>query len=138
MATEAYDGSEPVNLGAGFEITIPDLTLLIARLTRFTGEIRWDTTKPDGQPRRSLDTTRAERLFGFRAESVRGRAEEDDRVVPECRERAEVRWRVLRLKRWWRLGAVESLCGCAVAADLLSARASSSQSLGLTPAGSFG
>ena len=67
MATEAYDGAEPVNLGAGFEITIRDLTLLIARLTGFTGEIRWDTSKPDGQPRRSLDTTRADRLFGFRA-----------------------------------------------------------------------
>jgi GDP-L-fucose synthase len=68
MATEAYDGPEPVNLGAGFEITIRDLTQLIARLTGFTGEIRWDTSKPDGQPRRSLDTTKAERLFGFRAE----------------------------------------------------------------------
>ena len=67
MATEAYDGSEPVNLGAGFEITIRDLTLLIARLSGFTGEIRWDTSKPDGQPRRSLDTTRADHLFGFRA-----------------------------------------------------------------------
>ena len=64
----AYDGVDPVNLGAGFEITIRDLTLLIARLTGFSGEIRWDTSKPDGQPRRSLDTTRAERLFGFRAE----------------------------------------------------------------------
>jgi len=68
MATEAYDGVDPVNLGGGFEITIRDLTLLIARLTGFSGEIRWDTSKPDGQPRRSLDTTRAERLFGFRAE----------------------------------------------------------------------
>jgi GDP-L-fucose synthase len=68
MATEAYDGSDPVNLGAGFEITIRDLALLIARLTGFSGEIRWDTSKPDGQPRRSVDTTRAERLFGFRAE----------------------------------------------------------------------
>lgn len=67
MATEAYDGAAPVNLGAGFEITIRDLTTLIARLTGFTGEIRWDTSKPDGQPRRSLDTTSAERLFGFRA-----------------------------------------------------------------------
>jgi GDP-L-fucose synthase len=68
MATEAYDGSDPVNLGAGFEITIRDLALLIARLTGFSGEIRWDTSKPNGQPRRSMDTTRAERLFGFRAE----------------------------------------------------------------------
>jgi GDP-L-fucose synthase len=67
LATEAYGGAEPVNLGAGFEITIRDLTGLIARLTGFTGEIRWDPTKPDGQPRRCLDTSRAERLFGFRA-----------------------------------------------------------------------
>lgn len=68
MATETYDGSDPVNLGAGFEITIRDLALLIARLTGFSGEIRWDASKPDGQPRRSVDTTSAERLFGFRAE----------------------------------------------------------------------
>jgi GDP-L-fucose synthase len=68
MATEAYDGSDPVNLGAGFEITIRDLARLIARLMGFSGEIRWDTSKPDGQPRRSVDTTRAERLFGFQAE----------------------------------------------------------------------
>jgi GDP-L-fucose synthase len=67
MATEAYDGCDPVNLGAGFEITIRDLALLIARFTGFSGEIRWDTSKPDGQPRRSVDTTKAERLFGFRA-----------------------------------------------------------------------
>ena len=56
-----------MNLGAGFEITIRDLTLLIARSMGFHGEIRWDTNKPDGQPRRSLDTSRAEALFGFRA-----------------------------------------------------------------------
>jgi len=67
MATETYDGAEPVNLGAGFEITIRDLVELIARLMGFTGEIRWDPTKPDGQPRRCLDTSRAERLFGFRS-----------------------------------------------------------------------
>jgi GDP-L-fucose synthase len=67
MATETYDGAEPVNLGAGFEITIRDLVGLIARLMGFTGEIRWDPSKPDGQPRRCLDTSRAERLFGFRA-----------------------------------------------------------------------
>ena len=67
LATEVYAGAEPVNLGAGFEITIRDLVTLIARLTGFTGEIRWDPTKPDGQPRRCLDTSRAERLFGFRA-----------------------------------------------------------------------
>ncbi len=68
MATEAYDGPEPVNLGAGFEISIFDLTHMIARLMGFSGEIRWDAIKPDGQPRRCLDTARAERLFGFRAQ----------------------------------------------------------------------
>jgi GDP-L-fucose synthase len=68
MATEKYDGPEPVNLGAGFEIKIRDLVELIARLMGFTGEIRWDAGKPDGQPRRCLDVSRAERLFGFRAE----------------------------------------------------------------------
>jgi len=68
MAAESYDGAEPVNLGAGFEITIRDLTVLITRLMGFRGEVRWDETRPDGQPRRSLDTSRAERLFGFRAE----------------------------------------------------------------------
>ena len=67
LAAEGYDGSEPVNLGAGFEILIRDLVELIARLMDFRGEIRFDPSKPDGQPRRSLDTSRAERLFGFRA-----------------------------------------------------------------------
>ena len=67
MASETYDGAEPVNLGAGFEITIRELAELLARLMDFQGEIRWDPTKPDGQPRRQLDTSRAERLFGFRA-----------------------------------------------------------------------
>jgi GDP-L-fucose synthase len=67
LAARDYSGTEPVNLGAGFEILIRDLAELIARLMGFTGEIRWDASKPDGQPRRSLDTSRAERLFGFRA-----------------------------------------------------------------------
>jgi GDP-L-fucose synthase len=67
LAAERYDGAEPVNLGAGFEISIRDLVELLARLMGFTGQIRWDTSKPDGQPRRCLDTSRAERLFGFRA-----------------------------------------------------------------------
>ena len=66
-ATEHYDGSEPVNLGAGFEISIKDLTLMIGKLTGFQGEIVWDKTKPDGQPRRMLDTTKAEKYFRFRA-----------------------------------------------------------------------
>jgi GDP-L-fucose synthase len=67
LAAERYDGSDPVNLGAGFEITIKDLTVLVARLCDFKGGIRWDTSKPNGQPRRKLDTSRAERLFGFKA-----------------------------------------------------------------------
>jgi GDP-L-fucose synthase len=67
MGAEKYDGPEPVNLGAGFEISIRDLVEMIAHLMGFTGEIRWDATKPDGQPRRCLDVSRAERLFGFRA-----------------------------------------------------------------------
>jgi len=69
MAAERYDGPEPVNIGAGFEIKIRDLVELIARLMGFAGDIRWDHSKPDGQPRRCLDTSRAERLFGFRAET---------------------------------------------------------------------
>jgi GDP-L-fucose synthase len=67
LAAERYDGAEPVNLGAGFEITIRALTEQIAQLTGFTGQILWDPNLPDGQPRRCLDTSRAERLFGFRA-----------------------------------------------------------------------
>jgi len=67
LATERYDGPEPVNLGTSREITIRDLAALIARETRFTGRIVWDTTKPNGQPRRCLDTRRAKELFGFEA-----------------------------------------------------------------------
>jgi GDP-L-fucose synthase len=67
MAAESYDKSEPVNLGAGFEISIRDLTEKIVGLTGFSGRIEWDSTKPDGQPRRCLDTSRAESEFGFRA-----------------------------------------------------------------------
>ncbi|MCX7020236.1 MAG: GDP-L-fucose synthase [Candidatus Sumerlaeota bacterium] len=66
-ATERYDGAEPVNLGTGTEIGIRDLANLIATETGFKGRIIWDATKPNGQPRRCLDTTRAEKLFGFRA-----------------------------------------------------------------------
>jgi GDP-L-fucose synthase len=69
LAAERYDGPEPVNLGAGFEIQIKDLVPLIAKLTGFTGRIDWDATQPDGQPRRMLDTTRAENLFGFKAQT---------------------------------------------------------------------
>lgn len=67
-ATESYNGGEPVNIGAGREISIRDLVRLIARLTDFQGDVDWDITKPDGQPRRCLDTTRAKELFGFKAE----------------------------------------------------------------------
>jgi GDP-L-fucose synthase len=67
LATEHYDGPEPVNLGAGFEISIKDLSESIARHTGFQGRLVWDASKPDGQPRRCLDTQRAERFFGFRA-----------------------------------------------------------------------
>ncbi|MGD9962471.1 MAG: GDP-L-fucose synthase family protein [Thermoplasmata archaeon] len=67
LAAERYDGSEPVNLGAGFEITIMELVDMISNLTGFEGEIVWDGTKPDGQPRRMLDVSKAERLFGFKA-----------------------------------------------------------------------
>lgn len=66
-ATEFYESSDPVNLGAGSEISIRDLVKLVAQETGFTGRIVWDTTKPNGQPRRSLDTSRAEEHFGFRA-----------------------------------------------------------------------
>jgi GDP-L-fucose synthase len=65
LATERYDDPEPVNLGVGREITIRDLVTLIVQLTGFQGEIRWDPSKPDGQPRRALDTSRARERFGF-------------------------------------------------------------------------
>jgi GDP-L-fucose synthase len=68
MAAERYNGNEPVNLGAGMEISIKDLATQIARMTGFTGRIVWDSSKPDGQPHRSLDVTRAERFFGFRTQ----------------------------------------------------------------------
>jgi len=67
LATEHYNGAEPVNIGAGFEITIKELAEKIVRLTGFGGALRWDPSKPDGQPRRCLDTSRARKLFGFEA-----------------------------------------------------------------------
>lgn len=69
LATERYDKPEPVNLGSGQEISIKDLADLIKRLTGYPGAIIWDTTKPNGQPRRLLDVSRAEREFGFKASS---------------------------------------------------------------------
>jgi GDP-L-fucose synthase len=67
LATERYDEPEPINVGAGFEITVHDLATKIAGLTGFDGEIVWDTSQPDGQPRRKLDTSRAKERFGFEA-----------------------------------------------------------------------
>jgi len=69
LATEHYNGSEPVNIGAGFEITIKELAEKIAKITGFKGEIHWDGTKPDGQPRRCLDTSKARKLFSFEAKT---------------------------------------------------------------------
>jgi GDP-L-fucose synthase len=67
LATEHYNEPEAVNIGAGFEITIKDLAEKIAEITGFEGEIRWDASQPDGQPRRQLDVSRARELFGFEA-----------------------------------------------------------------------
>ena len=69
LATEYYNGPEPVNIGAGFEITIKELAEKIAELTGFAGAIRWDSSKPDGQPRRHLDVSRAKEYFGFEAKT---------------------------------------------------------------------
>lgn len=67
LAAEKYNGADPVNLGSGMEISIKDLAELIARETGYRGKLVWDSSKPDGQPRRALDVTRAEELFGFKA-----------------------------------------------------------------------
>jgi GDP-L-fucose synthase len=67
LAAERYDSSDPVNVGSGNEISIRDLVGKIAAVTGFTGRVIWDTSKPNGQPRRQLDTRRAEERFGFRA-----------------------------------------------------------------------
>ncbi len=66
LATERYQKPDPVNLGSGQEISIRELAIMVAELTGFTGEFVWDASQPDGQPRRCLDTNRAEREFGFR------------------------------------------------------------------------
>ncbi|NMC46532.1 MAG: GDP-L-fucose synthase [Chloroflexi bacterium] len=68
LATEKYNDSEPVNLGSGFEISIKDLVELIAGHTGYQGTFKWDTSKPNGQPRRCLDTSRAKKFFGFEAQ----------------------------------------------------------------------
>ena len=67
LATEHYNGAEPVNIGAGFEITIKELVEKIVSLTGFKGKIKWDSSKPDGQPRRQLDVSKAKKYFGFEA-----------------------------------------------------------------------
>ena len=69
LAAERYNQSDPVNIGSAFEISIKDLLETIARLTGFTGHIVWDTTKPNGQPRRKLDVSRAREMFGFEAQT---------------------------------------------------------------------
>jgi GDP-L-fucose synthase len=69
-AAENYDGSDPVNLGSGWEVTIKDLAEQIAKIVGFEGKIVWDATKPNGQPRRRLDTTKAEQLLGFKANTA--------------------------------------------------------------------
>lgn len=69
LAAEEYNGREPVNLGSGYEISIKNLVELIVNLTGFEGQIVWDTSKPNGQPRRSLDTSRAKEYFGFEAQT---------------------------------------------------------------------
>lgn len=81
LATERYDNSEPVNLGSGMEISIRDLATTIAAMTGFTGRILWDTNRPNGQPCRCLDVSRAEREFGFRA-----------RTSFECGLRKTINW----------------------------------------------
>ena len=69
-ATERYDGPEPMNIGAGFEISIRELVEVVAELTGFRGRIVRETSKPNGQPRRCLDVSRAQRAFGFRARTT--------------------------------------------------------------------
>lgn len=72
LATKNYDGEEPVNLGAGQEITIKNLVLEMCKIVDFQGEVIWDTSKPDGQPRRCLDVSKAEEYFGFKAKTPFG------------------------------------------------------------------
>ena len=70
LASELYDGSAPVNIGSGREISIRDLAGMVADIMGFKGAFKWNTSRPDGQPRRALDTSRAEKLFGFRAQTT--------------------------------------------------------------------
>ena len=88
LAGASYDGIDPVNLGSGEEIAIADLASLVAELTGYTGSIAWDTTQPNGQPRRLLDTRRANERFGFRATTALRDGLE--RTIAWYRERAHV------------------------------------------------
>ena len=85
LATEKYDEPEPVNIGAGFEISVKELAELIAEITGFRGQMVWDTSRPSGQPKRSLDTSRAWNAFGFRARTPF--REGLERTVAWCRDR---------------------------------------------------
>jgi nucleoside-diphosphate-sugar epimerase len=69
LAAEHYDAPDPVNLGSGMEISMKELITLIVELTGFEGDIQWDATKPDGQPRRALDSSKAKDRFGFVAQT---------------------------------------------------------------------
>ena len=69
LATEKYDGFEPVNIGSGEEITIKNLVKMMTKIIGFEGQIKWDKTKPDGQPKRKLNTSRAKKEFGFTAKT---------------------------------------------------------------------
>ncbi len=92
LAAEKYNNREPVNIGAGFEISIKDLTEMIVELTEFKGEIIWDKTKPDGQPRRSLNTEKALKEFGFKARtSFKDGLKETINWYKESLEKAEVK-----------------------------------------------
>lgn len=90
LAAERYDKPDPVNLGSQGEISIKDLVILIARLTGFKGGIRWDISRPDGQPRRSLDSSRARREFGFKAEV--GLEKGLERTISWCRRQKSFSW----------------------------------------------
>ena len=70
LAAERYDGEAPVNLGSGEEHSIAELARIVAQACGFNAEVRWDASKPDGPPRRGLDTSRAEALFGFKARKI--------------------------------------------------------------------
>jgi GDP-L-fucose synthase len=88
LAAESYEGADPVNLGSGEEISIRELAELVAELTGYEGQITWDTSRPNGQPRRLLDTTKAAERFGFRAStSLRDGLE---RTIAWYREHAQI------------------------------------------------